>query len=377
MLNSPTDRLVKPIHLMPASARARLASTPTPLQARLQRELKGDVLFDRASRGRYATDASIYQIMPLGVVVPKDQAICASHLQIARDSHAHVLARGAGTSQCGQTVGEALVIDTTKWLNNIVHFDKDARTVTVEPGVVLDHLNAWLKPHGLWFPVDVSTSAQCTIGGMAGNNSCGSRSMEYGIMVHNVDAIDAILADGHEARFGKLSTMTTDARTRDLVDGVRGIALREQQEMREHIPKVLRRVAGYNLDLFDCQSPLRFQRRRRAESRESAGRFRRHARVQPPADIEARAAARAQDARRRELPDLLRCDGHDAAHREARTGRGGTGRSHDDRSRDVESRVSSRRSKRRWSASRRRSCSSNSRARTAMRKWRSSRNSSN
>ncbi|BBQ01822.1 glycolate oxidase (plasmid) [Burkholderia sp. SFA1] len=258
MLNSPTDRLVKPIHLMPASARARLASTPTPLQARLQRELKGDVLFDRASRGRYATDASIYQIMPAGVVVPKDQDDLRVALQIARDSHASVLARGAGTSQCGQTTGEALVIDTTKWLNNIVRFDKDARTVTVEPGVVLDHLNAWLKPHGLWFPVDVSTSAQCTIGGMAGNNSCGSRSMEYGIMVHNVDAIDAILADGHEAAFGTLSSMTADARVRDLFDGVRNIAMREQQEMRERIPKVLRRVAGYNLDLFDCQSPLPF-----------------------------------------------------------------------------------------------------------------------
>ncbi|WP_250455748.1 FAD-binding and (Fe-S)-binding domain-containing protein [Caballeronia sp. ATUFL_M2_KS44] len=257
MLNPTNDRLVKPIHLMPASARARLAA-PTPLQARLQRELKGDVLFDRASRGRYATDASIYQIMPLGVVVPKDQDDLRLALDIARDSHASVLARGAGTSQCGQTVGEALVIDTTKWLNNIVHFDKEARTVTVEPGVVLDHLNAWLKPHGLWFPVDVSTSAQCTIGGMAGNNSCGSRSMEYGIMVHNVDAIDAILADGHEARFGALSTMQSDARVRDLIEGVRGIAMRERDEMREHIPKVLRRVAGYNLDLFDCQSPLPF-----------------------------------------------------------------------------------------------------------------------
>ncbi|MDR5881355.1 FAD-linked oxidase C-terminal domain-containing protein [Caballeronia sp. LZ032] len=258
MLNSPTDRLVKPIHLMPASARARPGSSPTPLQARLQRELKGDVLFDPASRGRYATDASIYQIMPLGVAVPRDQADLRLALQIAADQGASVLARGAGTSQCGQTVGEALVIDTTKWLNNIVHFDKEARTVTVEPGVVLDHLNAWLKPHGLWFPVDVSTSAQCTIGGMAGNNSCGSRSMEYGIMVHNVDAIDAILANGHETRFGKLADMPQDARTRDLVEAVRGIALRERAELRERIPKVLRRVAGYNLDLFDCQSPLPF-----------------------------------------------------------------------------------------------------------------------
>ncbi len=163
MLTKTSGALVQPIHLMPASARAALS----PLAARLRQELKGDVLFERAARGRYATDASIYQIMPLGAVVPKDQDDLLIALEIARDSKVPVLARGAGTSQCGQTVGEALVIDTSKWLNDIVHFDREARTVTVQPGVVLDHLNAWLKPHGLWFPVDVSTSAQCTIGGMA------------------------------------------------------------------------------------------------------------------------------------------------------------------------------------------------------------------
>ena len=254
MLTKSSEALVQPIHLMPASARATLS----PLAMRLRQELKGDVLFDRAARGRYATDASIYQIMPLGVVVPEDQADLLLALEIARDAHVPVLARGAGTSQCGQTIGEALVIDTSKWLNNIVHFDPEARTVTVEPGVVLDHLNAWLKPHGLWFPVDVSTSAQCTIGGMAGNNSCGSRSMEYGIMVHNVVSIDAVLADGHQATFGALHAMSSDARTRSLVEGVQRIAQRERDEIREQVPKVLRRVAGYNIDLFDCQSPLPF-----------------------------------------------------------------------------------------------------------------------
>ena len=113
-----------------------------------------------------------------------------------------VLPRGAGSSQCGQTVGAALVIDHSKHLNRIVAMDKEAMTVTVEPGVVLDQLNAWLKPHGLWFPVDVSTSAQATLGGMAGNNSCGSRSIAYGNMVHNVHAVDALLSDGTQARFG-------------------------------------------------------------------------------------------------------------------------------------------------------------------------------
>ncbi len=255
MLKSMPKPLIQPIHLAPAAARAAL----TPLAARLARELRGDVLFERAARGRYATDASIYQIMPVGVVVPRDQRDLRLALDIARDCKVPVLARGAGTSQCGQTVGEALVIDTSKWLNAILHFDPEARTVTVEPGIVLDHLNAWLKPHGLWFPVDVSTCAQCTLGGMAGNNSCGSRSMEYGIMVHNVAAIDAILADGHETTFTTLSHMPGDARTRTLIDGVRRIAERERDELRAHVPKVLRRVGGYNLDLFDCQNPLAFE----------------------------------------------------------------------------------------------------------------------
>ena len=191
MTNPTSALLVKPIHLVPSAVRLT-----TPLAQHLRKSLRGDVLFDAASRGRYATDASIYQITPIGVVVPRDQDDLRIALDIARSEKVPLLARGAGTSQCGQTVGEALVIDTSKWLNNIIAFDADARTVTVEPGVVLDHLNAWLKPHGLWFPVDVSTAAQCTIGGMAGNNSCGSRSIEYGNMVHNVDAIDAILADG-------------------------------------------------------------------------------------------------------------------------------------------------------------------------------------
>jgi FAD/FMN-containing dehydrogenase/Fe-S oxidoreductase len=225
------------------------------LAARLRKELRGDVLFSPADRGLYATDASIYQIMPVGVVVPRDQQDLMLALEIARAHDAAVLARGAGTSQCGQTIGEALVIDSTKWLNSIVDFDPAARSVTVEPGVVLDHLNAWLKPHGLWFPVDVSTSAQCTIGGMAGNNSCGSRSVRYGNMVHNVLSIDAVLADGTAARFGSLKDPVQGARMEGILRELRAIATREHEEMIERVPKVLRRVAGYNIDLFDCQNP--------------------------------------------------------------------------------------------------------------------------
>jgi len=230
----------------------------TPFHALLRRELRGDVLFDRASRGRYANDASIYQIMPIGVVVPRDQADLLHALAIARDQQVPILARGAGTSQCGQTVGEALVIDTSKWLTNVISFAAAARTVTVEPGIVLDTLNAWLKPHGLWFPVDVSTSAQCTIGGMTGNNSCGSRSIAYGNMVHNVLAIDAVLADGTECHFGSLAQPVAAGRAQDILRELERIAKRERTEIAERTPKVLRRVAGYNIDLFNCQNPRNY-----------------------------------------------------------------------------------------------------------------------
>src|SRR5512132_4170845 len=115
------------------------------LAARLRREVKGEVLFDAASRGRYSTDASIYQIEPIGVVVPQTEDDALAAFRIAVDEGVPVLPRGGGTSQCGQTVGAALVLDHSKHLNRIIQFDKDARTVCVQPGVVLDQLNAYLK----------------------------------------------------------------------------------------------------------------------------------------------------------------------------------------------------------------------------------------
>src|SRR5881396_3368408 len=186
------------------------------LAARLRREIEGEVLFDPASRGRYSTDASIYQIDPVGVVVPKTEQDAKIALQIAVGEGVPVLARGAGSSQCGQTVGAALVIDHSKFLNKIVSFDKEAATAVVQPGVVLDALNAELRRHGLWFPVDVSTSAQATLGGMAGNNSCGSRSIAYGNMVHNVLAIDAVTAAGDRWRFGPLNEEASSKKYEEL-----------------------------------------------------------------------------------------------------------------------------------------------------------------
>src|SRR5436190_13595892 len=226
----------------------------TSLEQTLRRTLKGEVLFDRAARGRYSTDASIYQIEPVGIVIPRDETDLALALDVARDAKAAVLPRGAGTSQCGQTVGAALIVDFSKYLREVVGFDKERAEVSVQPGVVLDQLNAWLKPHGLWYPVDVSTSAQCTLGGMAGNNSCGSRSIRYGNMVHNVAAIDAILADGTRARFDSKRPEDMQPAVRAIADKVAALAIAEQDEIARMYPKVLRRVGGYNLDIFFPQS---------------------------------------------------------------------------------------------------------------------------
>ena len=220
------------------------------LAARLRREIKGEVLFDAASRGRYSTDASIYQIEPVGVVVPQTEEDARIAIQIAAELAVPILPRGGGTSQCGQTVGAALVIDNSKFLHQVIAFDKDARTTVVQPGLVLDQLNAYLRPHGLWFPVDVSTSAQATLGGMAGNNSCGSRSIRYGNMVHNVRGIDALLADGSAFHFGASDQIAgAPAAYRELVARVHAVARREAAEIEARWPKVLRRVQGYNLDM--------------------------------------------------------------------------------------------------------------------------------
>ncbi|NNG04301.1 MAG: FAD-binding oxidoreductase, partial [Inquilinus sp.] len=219
---------------------------------RLRRECRGQVLTDAYARGRYATDASIYQILPAGVVLPMCDEDVTAALQVAAEAGLSVTARGAGTSQGGQAIGDGLVIDFSRHLNRIERIDPEARSARVQPGVVLDRLNAALKPHGLFFPVEPSTASRCTIGGMAGNNSSGARSIVYGKTVDNVTAIDALLADGSALRFepmpANLPSGDADPRGVDLVQRVRDIAIREAGEIERRFPKVLRRVGGYNLD---------------------------------------------------------------------------------------------------------------------------------
>jgi len=241
-------------HPRPVPVRLDAGGERSALARRLAREVDGEVLFDAASRGRYATDASIYQVMPVGIVVPRTAEAAIAAMQVAVEEGVAILPRGAGTSQCGQTVGAALVIDDSKHLDHAIEIDSAGLRAVVEPGMVLDTLNARLRPLGVWYPVDVSTSAQATLGGMAGNNSCGSRSLAYGNTVDRVEAIDAWLPNGVRGRFGEEAAMT-DPAIRALAAKARALWERECHEIAARFPKVARRVAGYNLDRLD---PERF-----------------------------------------------------------------------------------------------------------------------
>ncbi len=228
-----------------------MAVTVAPgLERRLKAEITGDVLFSTFDRGRYATDASHYQVMPVGVVVPRSIAEVERAIALARQDGVSVLPRGGGTSQAGQTVNTSLVIDCSKNLNHVLDLDVAGRRCVVEPGIVLDDLNRKLKPHGLWFPVDISTASRATIGGMVGNNSCGARSLRYGNTRENVLSINAMLADGTAAQFGPAANDLSDAPAalRRLAADLLAIGAREADEVAMRFPRVQRRVGGYNLD---------------------------------------------------------------------------------------------------------------------------------
>src|SRR3979490_1537053 len=218
------------------------------LEQRLRANTTGEVFFDAFNRGRYATDASFYQIMPLGVVVPRTIHQALRTLEICRDDGRIVTPRGGGTSQCGQTINDGVVIDLSKHLNRILSLDVENRTCVVEPGIVLDDLNRQLKKHGLWFPVDVSTASRATIGGMAGNNSCGGRSLRYGTMRDNTLSMQAALADGNLLHFGEVPRDPAQGNSPDnglaLFRNMLDLGEREAGEIAERFPKVQGRVGG-------------------------------------------------------------------------------------------------------------------------------------
>src|SRR5215469_7708425 len=205
------------------------------LERRFKAEGSGDVWFDRFTRGRYATDASHYQMTPIGVVTPRTIAEAERAIAIARAEKVTVLPRGGGTSQSGQTVNHSLVIDCSKYLNRILDLDVAGKRCIVEPGIVLDDLNRQLKRDGLWFPVDISTASRATIGGMAGNNSCGARSLRYGVTRDNVLSIDAVLANGAAAHFGPVAAglrdLAVESPLRPLAEDLLAIGARESDEI--------------------------------------------------------------------------------------------------------------------------------------------------
>ena len=226
------------------------------LQQDLERAIAGDVRFDRLSRALYSTDASVYQIEPRGVVLPRSIEDVQAIVEIASRHGTSITARGGGTSQAGQAVGSGLQLDTSKYFNRLLAIDPSGRSALVEPGIVLDELNAALRPHGLRFAPDISTASRATIGGMIANNSSGARSVLYGKTIDHVIELDVVLADGRVAHLtpvqrdelpGRSDGDTIEAR------GYRTVARLISEfagEIERRFPKVLRRVGGYNLDEF-------------------------------------------------------------------------------------------------------------------------------
>ncbi len=219
----------------------------------LASSIKGEVRFDRYSRVLYSTDASIYQIMPIGVVVPRDADDIAATLRVCAQERVPVLPRGAGTSLAGQSVGQAVVLDCSKYMHGILEIEPDAGRVRVQPGVVQDVLNGALVPHRMRLGPDTATSNRATLGGMIGNNSAGARSIVYGKMVDHVLALRVLLYDGTELTLSALDDAALEAkrgepsREGDLYRAVLETVERDRDEIERRYPRLLRRVAGYNL----------------------------------------------------------------------------------------------------------------------------------
>jgi FAD/FMN-containing dehydrogenase/Fe-S oxidoreductase len=232
------------------------ATAGTPLEVELREQIEGEVRFDPISRALYSTDASVYQIEPLGVVVPRSREDIVRTVRIAARHGASITARGGGTSQAGQAIGSGLQVDTSKYVNRVLEVNPAERWALVEPGIVLDELNAQLRPHGLRFAPDISTASRACIGGMIANNSSGARSVLYGKTIDHVLELQVVLADGSLAHFRPLQGAELEEVCRgDSLEArcyrtVRRLGAQYTEEIDRRFPKVLRRVGGYNLDEF-------------------------------------------------------------------------------------------------------------------------------
>ena len=231
--------------------------TTETLAAHLRAAVRGAVRFDHFSRVLYSTDASIYQILPIGVVLPRDTDDVAATLRLCADAGVPVLPRGGGTSLAGQAIGRAVVLDCSKYMNGILEIDPDRRLARVQPGVVQDDLNAAAARFGLRLGPDTATSNRATLGGMIGNNSCGARSIVYGKMVDHVERMGILRVGGEEMTLDPLDDAELAAKVREpsqegrLYRTVLETVQAQRDEIDRRYPKILRRVAGYNLpELF-------------------------------------------------------------------------------------------------------------------------------
>ncbi len=226
------------------------------LEPALRTAIDGEVRFDRISRAIYSTDASVYQIMPLGVVIPRSRDDVFHTVKLCGERGVSITPRGGGTSQAGQAVGAGVQLDFSKYLNRVLVLNPGEQWVRVEPGIVLDDLNAALKPYGLWLPLDISTSDRATVGGMIANNSSGTRSVVYGKTLDYVEELTVVLADGSVVEMRPLDESDVAAkcaqpnREGDCYRTVRRLAGEHAAEVERRYPKILRRVGGYNLDEF-------------------------------------------------------------------------------------------------------------------------------
>ena len=224
------------------------------IEQALKRAVSGEVRFDAGSRALYATDASNYRQVPIGLVVPRDGNDVAAALAVCRRFEAPVLPRGAGTSLAGQCCNVAVVFDFSKYMNRILDVDPDRRTARVQPGVVLDTLRNRAEQHKLTFGPDPSTHSRCTLGGMIGNNSCGTHSLLAGKTVDNIEQLHVVLYDGTELTVGRTSDAEFDqivaagGRRAEIYSTLRAIATKHADRIRGGFPRIPRRVSGYNLD---------------------------------------------------------------------------------------------------------------------------------
>src|SRR5579872_6314794 len=223
------------------------------LQRELERQIEGEVRFDQISRALYSTDASVYQIRPLGVVIPKTRQDIVNTIQICHRFRCPLTMRGGGTSQAGQAIGDGVQVDTSKYFNRVLEINVQERWARVEPGVVLDELNAQLAPHGLRFAPDISTASRATIGGMMANNSAGARSVVFGKTIDHVLEQTVALSDASIVRFREIrrdEIPTGDSLEAACYRTVLDLAKQHSAEIAQRYPKILRRVGGYNLDEF-------------------------------------------------------------------------------------------------------------------------------